>query len=428
MGNITPKSLKSLFFTKKAPDASDAMPANYISGGVEANPDSQQEHETYLRWGTRVCGKVNGSLHALPAFLQKVYYDLYKSQTDNEDLQEQRKQSINARIEQLRTDIKRLDTDSNARNERIAAIDKDIDSLSDERADIKESKNRINKDQRIKLIIGLIIIIPLTFYLFVFYSSTFYSAFFRNPETMTDVGNAMFDSNAIANAFSDGVMELFFVVFAPIIFLGLGFVLHFFSVQKGITKYLKMAAVVLVTLIFDCILAYKIGDQLHTVQTFIFGDNGGYPVSVAFKDINTWAVIFCGFIVYIIWGIVFDMTLTAYQKMDFNKVRIEEINNKIDDLKNEIKEEKGRIADNDKEKIKCEGKIKQLMIELSTKVHIDYKEIYKGMTEFFSGWITQMDVLGCTPDQKQKANDIFANTNQIFLDKGHEKEDNISND
>ena len=79
----------------------------------------------------------------------------------------------------------------------------------------------------------------------------------------------LFDGKALIKALKDGITELCFVLSAPIIFLGLGFSLHFFSLQKGITKWFKMAAIILVTLFFDCILAYKIGEQIHNIKVIM---------------------------------------------------------------------------------------------------------------------------------------------------------------
>ena len=80
-----------------------------------------------------------------------------------------------------------------------------------------------------------------------------------------NVMNAMFDANALSNAANAGMAELGFVLSAPVIFLGLGFGLHFFAMQKGAQKYIKMGAILLVTFMFDCILAYLIGKQLHNL-------------------------------------------------------------------------------------------------------------------------------------------------------------------
>ena len=42
----------------------------------------------------------------------------------------------------------------------------------------------------------------------------------------------MFDPQALSKAMSEGIMELLFVLSAPIIFLGLGYSLHIFTQQK----------------------------------------------------------------------------------------------------------------------------------------------------------------------------------------------------
>ncbi len=56
--------------------------------------------------------------------------------------------------------------------------EKRMKELQDEKVRIKNERYQVNKDAKLKLIIGLVILLPLTFYLFLFYSSTFYSAFF----------------------------------------------------------------------------------------------------------------------------------------------------------------------------------------------------------------------------------------------------------
>ena len=289
--------LHDLFSTSKKPKE-NVVPETQ----VQNNPESRRQGETYEQWGTRICGIVTGRLTALPPYLQKVYNSIYNEQADNIELQKAARANTQAEIERKNEEIRVVNEKIEGVNSEIDETTKKIEELKAERQEIKSGKEKVNKEQRLKLIIGLIIIIPLTFYLFLFYSSTFYSAFFRDPSSMTTVMNSMFDSNALVNAYADGIAELGFVLSAPIIFLGLGFALHFFSVQEGKMKYLKMAAILLVTVMFDCILAYKIGEQMHTFGIIIgqYPIGEEYTVNMALHDINTWAVIFCGFIVYVI--------------------------------------------------------------------------------------------------------------------------------
>lgn len=393
--------LRDLFSINKKP-MGNAVPDTQI------NSQTRRSGETYTQWGTRICGIVEGSLNALPPYLQKVYNAIYNEQAANVDLQKAAKANTQAEIERKNEEIRVINERIEGANSEIAETNKKIEDLKGERQEIKSGKEKVNKEQRLKLIIGLIIIVPLTFYLFLFYSSTFYSAFFRDPSSMTTVMNSMFDSNALANAYDDGIAELGFVLSAPIIFLGLGFSLHFFSVQEGKMKYLKMAAILLVTVMFDCILAYKIGEQMHTFGIIIgqYPIGEEYTVSMALHDINTWAVIFCGFIVYVIWGIVFDMCISAYDKMDLNKTQLENIKVEIENLEQKIKAEKDNIQDLKQQEKDAKDRVKDLMAKLGHEVYIDYAAIRTEMNNFFAGWIKMMQVLSLGQDLQDEATSI----------------------
>ena len=364
--------LHDLFSIKKPKDAIVPSVDN------QSNPESRRLGETYEQWGTRICGIVSGSLTALPPYLHKVYHSIYNEQAENVELQKAARANTQAEIGRKNEEIRVINSKIEETGTNIDDANKKIEELKAERQEIRAGRERVNKEQRLKLIIGLSIIIPLTFYLFLFYSSTFYSAFFRSPETMTNAMNAMFDSNALANAYAEGMTELGFVLSAPVIFMGLGFALHFFSVQDGKSKYLKMSAILLVTMMFDCILAYLIGKQLHDVHVLMrIIPKGDYTISMAIHDINTWAVIFCGFIVYVIWGIVFDMCMSAYDKMDLNKTRLENIKKEIDGFEQKIKAEKENISILRQQETDANNRVKDLMAKLGHEVYIDYAAIRK---------------------------------------------------
>lgn len=394
--------LHDLFSTKKPNDTFMSPTQN------QNNPESRRQGETYEQWGTRICGIVSGSHVALPPYLHKVYNYIYREQADNVELQKVARINTQAEIERKNEEIHVINGKIDEAKLNIDETNKRIDELKVERQEIRAGKEKVNKEQRLKLIIGLIIIIPLTFYLFLFYSSTFYSAFFRDPSSMTTVMNSMFDSNALANAYADGIAELGFVLSAPIIFLGLGFALHFFSVQEGKMKYLKMGAILLVTVMFDCILAYKIGEQMHTFGIIIgqYPIGEEYTVNMAFHDINTWAVIFCGFIVYVIWGIVFDMCMSAYDKMDLNKTRLENIKKEIEGYEQKIKNEKENISNLRQQETNAKNRVKDLMAKLGHEVYIDYTAIRTEMNNFFAGWIKMMQVLSIEQDMQDVASSI----------------------
>ncbi len=376
---------------------------------VQNNLENKQEEETYVQYGTRVCAMVTASPHSLAPHLQKVYNHIYRSQCEDQELQDKAKKEIQTEIDAKKAIIEKTKIDINKSENNISDKQRDKEDLEREKIDIKSRKEQVNKEQRLKLIIGLIIIIPLTFYLFLFYSSTFYSAFFGDASSSGDLMGKLFDGRALVKAMEDGLMEFFFVLCGPIIFLALGFCLHFFSVEKGVTKWFKMVGLVFVTLAFDCILAYKIGEQMHTVGIIV----GQYPVGevytidMAVHDINSWAVIFCGFIVYIIWGLVFAMCMRAYNNMDLNQTNLKSIEQKIEDIKNLIAIEKSNIVKLKQEIVDNETIIQKLEKKMTDRIFFDKNAIKAEMTNFFAGWVNMMKILNKSVDDLNTANTIY---------------------
>ncbi len=396
--------IKSGLFARKATDTDIKIPSNGTT-----NPDSRREGETYQQWGIRMCGIVQGTLTALPACLQKVYLEIYRHQVENKHLQEQARANTQSEIDQKNLDKQGIEAQKSTHNNIIDSFNRKIDELKEEKRQIQGGNEKVNKQERLKLIIGILIILPLTFYLFLFYSSTFYSSFFRNPENLDSLANAMFDGSALSHALTDGATEFAMCLTAPIIFMALGFALHFFTTQNDKLKYFKICAILLVTFMFDCILAYKIGEQLHTFGVVIgqYPIGEEYTISMAVHDVNSWAVIFCGFIVYILWGIVFSLCMNAYNKMDFNKTRLEEIKGEIDNYEHKIRNEQDQINALNIEIANLNNIINELMRRLGNEAYIDYASVKQEMNNFFVGWASQMQMLSIPLTTQNEAKEIF---------------------
>lgn len=269
---------------------------------------------------------------------------------------------------------------------------------------------------KVKLVIGLVILAILTLYLFVFYSSTFYSAFFKQFDANITIGAAMFDSQAIPHALNDGLGELVFILCAPIIFMGLGYGLHFFMLQESWTKYVKTGSVLLITFVFDCILAYLIAEKIYNIQSLMtLSTMPPFSIEIAAHDVNVWAVIFCGFIVYLIWGIVFDMAMTAYEDLRSNRKEILRLENEIQSKKDAVSSEKSTITSNKAKLQDLENRKQALMNEMSQTVHFDPQIIKTALADFFSGWMTMMGALSKPTNEQNKANEIYGSTiQQLF--------------
>ena len=389
-----------------------ATPAKPDENLNTQNPNNKQEGETYHHWGLRVCAIANGSNYTLVPYLHNVYNYIHHEQVQNEYLQEQQHKNLECQIEQKRNDIECLNQKLNVCKQAQTDYKENIDELKNEKNSLRNKAYEVNKGAKIKLLLGLVILIPLTIYLFLFYSSTFYSAFFIDFGEGANLMNSMFDANALSKALETSITELCFVLSAPVIFMGLGFSLHFFTIQKTWTKYIKMGAILGITFLFDAILAYMIGKHLHDMEVIIgtAGLDSTYGIGDAIGDINTWAVIFCGFIVYIIWGIVFDMSMSAYDQLDLNKINIKAIDKRIEEIEQQVREEKTKEQSINKEINELNNNISDLTSQISSNVIIDKAVIRTEMTNFFAGWIAQMNVLGQANIDQLSANETFKET------------------
>ena len=381
------------------------------------NPFKKKEGETYHHWGLRVCAIADGDCLTLKPYLHNVYNYIHREQVENEAKQEEERRKIQCKIEQKRNDIDHLNQQLNNCKQKQEDKKDRISALVAEKKELRNKAYEVNKEARLKLIIGLVILIPLTFYLFLFYSSTFYSAFFKDFASGANVLNSMFDAQALNNAYAESITELCFVLCAPVIFMGLGFCLHFFTIQKSWSKYFKIAAILCITFIFDAILAYMIGKHLHEMEIIIGAKPLGSPygLSEAASDINTWAVIFCGFIVYIIWGIVFDMAISAYNQLDLNRINIKAIDAQVKMFESEISEEKQKEQELNNQINAHNNEITKLTAEMGNTFIIDKTAIRTEMTNFFTGWAAQMKVLQKSKQELEEANVTFDSTIAALL-------------
>ena len=383
---------------------------------VRINEDTKLQDETYVYYGTRICGKVTASLPALSAFLPRVFNAEKQRQIADEELQQRHKQLLAKKLEETDNDIINTKAEISKNEHRIQELDDSIANLKEKLIEAKSIHGDVNKMAKVKMIVGLVILTILTLYLIIFYSSTFYSAFFKQFGVNVTIGDAMFDSQAIPHALSDGLGELIFIMCAPIIFMGLGYGLHFFMQQESWTKYIKTGSILIITFIFDCILAYLIAKKIYDIETLTkLGEYPDFSIGMAIEDVNVWAVIFCGFIVYIIWGIVFDMTLTAYEDIRSNKKEILKLEDSISVHKDSLSQEKQYLTDNNATLQSLENKRKSLIAEMSNTIHYDTQIIRTALSDFFTGWMTMMNGLSRPSSEQDEANQIFKTTiNQLF--------------
>lgn len=291
-----------------------------------------------------------------------------------------------------------------------------------------------NKVGKAGFIIGGLILLFLTLYLFIFYSSASFSAFFKTFSA-TELAEenvilkSIFDGQALIKAWNNGAQEFIFVLTIPFLFLGLGYLIHKFQEREEWTKYLKVAAVLIVTFIFDALIAYSIDKGIYeAVREGSFASPGDpdylppHTIQLAFISEKFWLIIFAGFVAYVIWGLVFDFVMEAYSKLDQISIEINSRNEEIKRLESQIQEKDDEISKISQEIGNNEVEIERLRTKIDHSDIISHKELELSLMRFLNGWLEVLSFNNKPEEYKSNAQKkvmefIEINVNTLKLEK-----------
>lgn len=416
---------KGLFQLKKevaAEQKHTANPALISDGTLNENSLLHNENVTVEREGFNSAKEHNGSTISLKICLHRIYLDFKKKISEDRERQDELKKPHRLRLHELKAEndsfLQRIEK---IKTQVIPNCKAKIEKLLSDISYIRANPERLTGDKsgNASFYIGLIILFFLTIYLFVFYSSASYSSFFKEF-SISEIGiaNSIFDPQALTKAFRDGATELALVVTIPAVFLGLGYLIHKSSEKKGFKKYLFIGSLIFVTFIFDVIIAYEICEKIYNIQkTNSFQNIPDYSLKLAFQSIDFWLIIFAGFVVYLIWGLVFDFTMEAYEKMDKIRVAIRNKEKEIDAAEKDIDRLNEEVNNIEEKHNKNIGEINKLN-DLIDHTTIIPKEFEQYLYHFMQGWLHWMSANLKNQTQQKECEDILTvfisvNINQI---------------
>jgi hypothetical protein len=344
-------SLKNIFSLKKSVPQEIEKPKE---------EDVKKIKLTFFESGYGSSKQAAGNHTIFKACLQNVYMDYKGKCREDEKLQKELKEPYVQEKSKYEIELKKRKTVKGIIEEGIATLESKISIFKSEISEVKHNPEKfvedVDKKPKAQFYLGLIVLIPITFYLLVFYISASYSAFFKTFNT-NQFTNAIFDANALTKAIEDGWLEGVFVATIPFAFMGLGYLIHMFQKHKNWLSYVKIATLFIVTFIFDAILAYQIEKKIFDIEKTL--NSPEFNVPIAFTKAEFWGIIFAGFVVYIIWGLVFDFIMKEYDNFDkiktFIRSRREDIKNceqeiisqteKLNPIKEDISGIEGKIND-----------------------------------------------------------------------------------
>lgn len=294
---------------------------------------------TFFESGYGSSKQASGNHKVFRACLNDVYMDYKRKCAEDEELQKKLKQPHIQEKGREGIELKKRQTAKAILEESIKTDEEKIEECEHQIVEVRENPEKyveeVDKKPKAQFYLGLIVIIPITFYLLVFYISASYSAFFKDFEN-SELSAAIFDGKSFSKALEHGVLEAVFIATIPFAFMGLGYLIHMFQKHKNWLSYVKIGALFIITFIFDAILAYQIEMKIYDYNKT--PDSPEFDLSIAFSKVEFWGIIFAGFVVYIIWGLVFDFIMKEYENIDKIKAFIRSKRETIVNLQKSIAE------------------------------------------------------------------------------------------
>jgi hypothetical protein len=351
--------------------------------------DFEETKVTYFQDGYGSSKSAMGNTTILKTSLENVFEDYKeKSRKDKEQQAELKKPHID-KIKKLETEAHKRAVAKEIKQDNVDNITKDIDSINFEISEVKNDPNKYgidaDKKPKAQFFIGLFILLPLTIYLMVFYISASYSAFFKEFKD-SDVMTAIFDGNSLTKAFGEdgGLLEGIFVIFLPFVFMGLGYLIHMYQKETKWSGMLKITGIFIITFIFDALLAYQIEKKIFDFEKTLSSPD--FDFQIAFSKPEFWTIIFAGFLVYIIWGLVFDFIMKEYENFDkiqsFIRAHKENRKNVIANKQKILTE----IASINNELAGIEGEIKEIQSTIDGFI-FEEKKYLLFHTQYLKGWL-----------------------------------------
>jgi ABC-type multidrug transport system fused ATPase/permease subunit len=368
--------IRKLFLTKKNPETENLTSTN----------QEQDEHSiriTYYQTGYGAALKAMGSSLNFRACLENVYTSFEQQCREQEIQQIKLKQPYVDEKNRKHSELKNTEAAISIFEEKKQTASERINAAKNEIEDVNHNPEKYGvpstKRPKAQFYIGLLLLVPITLYLFVFYISATYSAFFKDFST-DSLTAAIFDAQAFNNALNAGWLEAVLIFTIPSVFLGLGYIIHMIQKGKGIKNIFRLIALFIVTFLFDGLLAYQIEKKIYEFNKT--PDSLPYNLKIALGEAEFWMIIFAGFVVYIIWGLVFDITMKEHENLDKIKGHISSKLEEIKVLENSKNENIEEINNLKKKTVEISGRITELQaiidgFVLNLKQYLLYHNQYK---------------------------------------------------
>ncbi len=360
----------------------------------------KQIKDFYRKWGFREAGNQNANPDSLQKCLSKVFGDYREKIRSNADNYRSRIKELEGQIKSGKTAIQQIENDITPKKEKIEALKEELHDI-----ETKPEKFEIESEfSALGFTIGSVVLVFLTAYLLLFYSSAFYSAFFKNlGETLGQLSgddlqilfNTIFDPKALQEAKKSGMYGLIFTIIAPILFLATGFLLYVFFQKKqssAFKRFSRIGGILLFVFGADVAIAYKITQEIYEAKVLTGLVDMAWKPEMVLHDVNFYLVLVAGFAGYLIWGGLLGYVAEEYNNSKFIKaVRAKRLN-AITHIEEEIEVCRQRIAQYELQNSNYDNEIQKLIGYSEAKI-ISIDDLIATLNTFVTGWTQYINTL-----------------------------------
>jgi len=289
------------------------------------------------------------------------------------------------------------------------------DELEDLQVEIAQEKD-IESTSFISKSIYVVLGFTGLLWIYVFYLSASYSAFFRgsgveNVNDISELFSSVFTTEAFTSAFN-------FHWLLPIMFLIIGAVLHISLESIDKYRHVKIFSSVMLIVFADAILAYSIELKAHELKYMTGMEDSAYSISSALISPSFYMILIMGSVSVICWSILLNKICNLFSTNKVTRgllIKQRGIKKKIS---NQLKEVNGLISKNEELKtgfIELDLKLKQLKEEktsiLADGVTVTYSksELKNNLLAFYTGWMTVVSAYNYR-NLEEKTRSTFINT------------------
>jgi hypothetical protein len=345
---------------------------------------------TYEQFGKESAASAQGNPHTLRGSLNIIYNEIIKKATLDENQKKEK-------IKKLSDDRTSVETEIIGKNTIVQTKELEKKSKQKELDDLAEGRGHV---EIVPFVLSAVITTLLTFFLWIFYSGSSYGAInshiFKNK---IDGMSAIFTSLGYLIDVGTGIEKAFYGLF-PIIFIGLGFLIH-----DGLTKkkYFQIVLLLIFTFFVDLLIGYKISAGLYMVDPINRLNNPWQPQFVV-KNSDFYLILACGFASYIIWGFLLNSTLQKFNDLQ-PTVRQQQLIRDIGNIEIEIARLKGECDSLNNRKKEIIQEIEDMGKNV---VYISVTQLKALIGYFMAGWGAWLQLM-----KPAEATAIIAECNDI---------------